>query len=85
MFFKKKKNNEYDSYEEDIYDNDTIDSYGESDYNANAYDEDEVDEVIEIDENSSKNNIYTKNFKLFIIFQEYIIIWIKNNTLIKIF
>ena len=61
MFFKKKKNNEYDSYEEDIYDNDTIDSYGESDYNANAYDEDEVDEVIEIDENSSKNNIYTND------------------------
>ena len=34
MFFKKKKNNEYDSYEDDIYENEeTIDSYGETDYN----------------------------------------------------
>ena len=40
MFFKKKKNNEYDSYEDDIYENEeTIDSYGETDYNSNSYDD----------------------------------------------
>lgn len=64
MFFKKKKNNEYDSYEDDIYENEeTIDSYGESDYNSNNYDETEIDEVIEVDETSENGNNYLDEYQ----------------------
>lgn len=64
MFFKKKKNNEYDSYEDDIYENEeTIDSYGETDYNSNNYDETEIDEVIEVDETNENNNSYLDEYQ----------------------
>ena len=64
MFFKKKKNNEYDSYEDDIYENEeTIDSYGETDYNSNNYDETEIDEVIEVDETNENSNSYLDEYQ----------------------